>query len=91
MLGLAAVDGSAGRGVVLAVAYSLGMGLPFVGFALGYGRLLRAAGCIRRHNDWVTRVGGALLVAVGLALVTGAWTEFVNWLRATVGPGQIGI
>jgi cytochrome c-type biogenesis protein len=28
---------------------------------------------------------------VGLALITGAWTEFVNWLRAAVGPGQIGI
>jgi len=91
VLGLAAVDGSAGRGVVLAVAYSLGMGLPFIGFALAYAGLMRAAGFIRRHGAWVTRVGGALLVAVGLALVTGAWTEFLNWLRATVGPGQIGI
>jgi len=91
VLGLATVHGSAGRGAVLATAYSLGMGLPFVGFAAGYGRLQRAVGFIRRHNAWVTRLGGALLVAVGLALVTGAWTEFVNWLRATAGPGQIGI
>jgi len=91
VLGLAAVQGSAGRGAVLAAAYSLGMGLPFVGFAAGYGRLLRAVGFIRRHGAWVTRLGGVLLVAVGLALVTGAWTEFVNWLRATAGPGQIGI
>jgi cytochrome c-type biogenesis protein len=91
VLGLAAVQGSAGRGAVLAAAYSLGMGLPFVGFAAGYGRLLRAVGFIRRHGAWVTRLGGALLVAIGLALVTGAWIEFVNWLRATVGPGQIGV
>jgi cytochrome c-type biogenesis protein len=91
VLGLAAVQGSAGRGAALAAAYSLGMGLPFIGFGFGYPRLLAAVGFVRRHGAWVTRLGGALLVAVGLALVTGAWTEFLNWLRATVGPGQIGI
>src|SRR5439155_24415134 len=91
VLGLAAVQGSAGRGVILAAAYSLGMGLPFIGFAAGFGRLLRAAGFIRRHSVWVTRTGGVLLVAVGLALISGVWGEFLNWLRATVGPGQIGI
>jgi cytochrome c-type biogenesis protein len=91
VLGLAAVQGSAGRGTVLAAAYSLGMGLPFVGFGFGYGRLLRLASVLRRHGDWVARAGGVLLVAVGLALITGAWTVFINWLRVTVGPGQIGI
>ena len=91
VLGLAAVQGTASRGVILAAAYSLGMGLPFVGFGLGYGRLLRLAAVLRRHGDWVTRIGGILLVAVGLALVTGAWTVFINWLRVVVGPGQIGI
>ena len=91
VLGLAAVQGSASRGTVLAAAYALGMGLPFVGFGFGYGRLLRFASVLRRHGDWVTRIGGVLLVAVGLALVTGAWTLFINWLRVTVGPGQIGI
>jgi cytochrome c-type biogenesis protein len=91
VLGLAAVQGSAGRGTVLAAAYALGLGLPFIGFAVGYGRLLHWASILRRHGDWITRIGGVLLVAVGVALLTGAWTEFVNWLRATVGPGQIGI
>lgn len=91
VLGLAAVEGSAARGVTLAVAYSLGLGLPFIGFAFGLSRLLRLAAFIRRHSVWVTRLGGILLVAVGLALVTGVWTDFINWLRATVGPGQIGI
>jgi cytochrome c-type biogenesis protein len=91
VLGLAAVQGSAARGTVLAAAYSLGMGLPFVGVALGLGWLARTVRVIRRHGALVTRVGGVLLVAVGLALMTGVWTEFTNWLRATVGPGQIGI
>ncbi|WP_390624024.1 sulfite exporter TauE/SafE family protein [Fodinicola feengrottensis] len=73
------------------MAYALGMGLPFIAFAAGLGWLTRAIAVIRRHGGWVTRLGGLLLVAVGIALVTGSWTEFVNWLRATVGPGQIGI
>ncbi len=91
VLGLAAVQGSAARGTALAAAYSLGMGLPFIGFGAGLPRLLRLSRWLRRHGAWVTRLGGVLLVAVGLALVTGLWTEFINWLRATIGPGQIGI
>lgn len=91
VLGLAAVQGSAARGTLLAGAYSVGMGLPFIGVAAGLPRLLRTVRFIRLHNGWITRFGGVLLVAVGLALASGAWTEFVNWLRATVGPGQIGI
>jgi cytochrome c-type biogenesis protein len=91
VLGMAAVQDSAGRGTVLAAAYALGLGLPFIGFGAGYGRVLRWASILRRHGDWVTRLGGVLLVAVGVALLTGAWTELVNWLRVTVGPGQIGI
>ena len=91
VLGLAAVQGSTARGTALAAAYSLGMGLPFLGVAAAAPRLLRTVGFIRTHNAWVTRLGGALLVAVGVALTTGWWTDLVNWLRATVGPGQIGI
>ncbi len=91
VLGMAATGGSAGRGVVLAVAYSLGMGLPFIAFGLGFPRLLRLVGFVRRNGQWVTRIGGVLLIAVGVALATGVWGEFLNWLRATVGPGTIGI
>jgi cytochrome c-type biogenesis protein len=91
VLGLAAVQGSAGRGTILAAAYAVGMGLPFIGFAFGLTRLLRLAEFLRRHGAWVARLGGLLLVAVGLALVTGAWNTFIRWLLVTVGPGQIGI
>lgn len=91
VLGLAAVQGSAGRGTLLAAVYSLGMGLPFIAFAFGVTRLLRLAGFFRRHGAWVTRLGGLLLVVVGLALLTGGWNVFIRWLLATAGPGQIGI
>jgi cytochrome c-type biogenesis protein len=88
VLGLAAVGGSTPRAVTLALAYCLGLGLPFIAFGLGFRRLL---GVVRRHSRWVTRIGGALLIVVGLALVTGGWVDFVNWLRATVGVGEVGV
>jgi cytochrome c-type biogenesis protein len=89
VLGLAAVGGSTGRAVTLAVAYAVGLGLPFVAFGLGLRRLLGVVAVIRRNGVWVTRLGGGLLLLVGLALVTGGWTEFVNWLRASVGVGEV--
>jgi cytochrome c-type biogenesis protein len=91
VLGLAAVSGSAVRGAVLATAYGLGLGLPFVAFGLGFRRLLEVFTVIRRHSVWVTRIGGAMLILLGLALVSGVWLDFINWLRATVGPGEVGI
>ncbi|MGH3713494.1 MAG: cytochrome c biogenesis CcdA family protein [Micromonosporaceae bacterium] len=91
VLGLAAVEGSAVRGAVLATAYGLGLGVPFLLFGLGFRGLLGVFAVIRRHSAWVTRIGGAMLIIVGLLLVTGLWTEAINWLRATVGPGEIGI
>jgi len=91
VLGLAAVGGSTGRAVILALAYCLGLGLPFIAFGLGFRRLLGLFRAIRRNSQWVTRIGGILLIVVGIALVTGGWLDFVNWLRATVGVGEVSV
>lgn len=91
VLGLATTAGQADRAVLLAAAYCLGLGLPFVAFGLGFRRLLGVVGAVRRRSRWVTRAGGALLVVVGLALVTGGWGAFVIWLRGTVGLGEVGL
>lgn len=90
VLGLAATEGSVSRGVLLTVAYCLGLGLPFILFGLGFRRFLGALAVIRRHSAWVTRVGGAMLVAVGLLLLTGVWNDLVIWLYGAFGPGEIG-
>jgi cytochrome c-type biogenesis protein len=84
VLTLATVEGSAPRAVALAVAYCLGLGLPFLAFGLGFQRLLGVFRWVRRNSQWVTRFGGALLVLTGLALVTGAWQAFVDWLRVFI-------
>ncbi|BCJ27717.1 cytochrome c biogenesis protein CcdA [Actinocatenispora sera] len=91
VLSLAAVQGSVGRGVLLAVAYCLGLGLPFLAFGLGFRRLLQVFGVIRRHSAWVTRIGGVLLILVGVALATGAWDAFTIWLQVAVGAGKVSV
>jgi cytochrome c-type biogenesis protein len=49
--------------------------------AVAYRRALGAFAFVRRHQQWVTRLGGLMLVLVGLALVTGWWDWAVTWLQ----------
>jgi cytochrome c-type biogenesis protein len=72
------------RGAVLVLAYCLGLGLPFILIALGARWAVRTTGWLRSHVRQVQVFGGVLLMAVGVALVTGLWGEFVGWLRDAV-------
>ncbi|GGQ70984.1 cytochrome c biogenesis CcdA family protein [Couchioplanes azureus] len=83
VLGLATTAGQTDRAVTLALAYSLGLGLPFVLFGLFFRRLLGVFKAVRRNSRWVTRVGGTLLIGVGITLVTGGWESFLIWLQTT--------
>jgi cytochrome c-type biogenesis protein len=89
VLGMATAAGTTGRGVTLTVAYCLGLGVPFLIFGLGFRKLIGVFKAVRRNSMWVTRIGGALLILVGLALATGAWDAFTIWLRATAGAGGV--
>ncbi|GGM63572.1 cytochrome c biogenesis CcdA family protein [Dactylosporangium sucinum] len=88
---LGSTSGSQARAVTLALAYSLGIGLPFIALGLGFQRLIGVVKFIRRNSRWVTRIGGALLVLVGLALVTGVWSDWMIALQANIGPGSVPI
>ena len=79
---LAFTEATATRGALLGVAYCLGLGIPFVLVALGARWAMGTTTFLRRHARTVTRVGGAVLVLVGLLLVSGAWTEIMQWLRS---------
>ena len=81
---LAINEGTAGRGALLSLAYSLGLGLPFLLAGVAFRRMLGAVKVIRRHQAWVTRIGGAMLIMVGLLLVTGLWDQWVGDLRAVL-------
>lgn len=78
------VGSSTARGAVLVLAYCLGLGLPFVLIAVGARWAVRVTGWLRTHVRGVQIFGGALLIMVGLALVTGLWGDFVGWLRVAV-------
>jgi cytochrome c-type biogenesis protein len=77
-----ATDGaSVARGVALVIAYCLGLGIPFVLLALGSGWAVGAFGWLRRHTRAIQVFGGILLIAVGVALLTGLWNDFVSFVR----------
>lgn len=81
ILTLSLTGGSAGRGALLAAVFCVGLGLPFVLLGLGLARSRRAVAWLGRHRRAVQRVGGALLVVLGLALATGAWGTWSAWLQ----------
>lgn len=84
VLSLAMNEASAGRGALLAAVYSLGLGVPFVLAGLAFRRVLGAVGWLRRHQVWITRAGGLLLVAIGVLMLTGGWDLLVAQLRGWV-------
>ncbi|MEO7193755.1 MAG: cytochrome c biogenesis CcdA family protein [Pseudonocardiaceae bacterium] len=76
--------GGLARGVLLVAAYCLGLGVPFLLLALGARRAVRAVSWLRQHVRGVQLAGGALLITVGVALVTGLWAELIAVLRGPV-------
>jgi cytochrome c-type biogenesis protein len=88
---LALEQASAGRGAILMVAYCLGLGLPFVAAAVAFRRALGAFGWIKRHYTWVMRIGGGMMIATGLLLLTGAWDTLVQEMQGWSNGFTVGI
>ena len=81
VMGLALTSGTAVRGALLMFVYGLGLGIPFLVVALLFQRGMTTFGFARRHARLITRVGGALLVAVGVLELTGTWTAAMQWVQ----------
>jgi len=81
VLTLSMTSGTAVRGAILTFAYGLGLGIPFLIVALAFERSMTAFRFARRHARAFTLVGGAMLVAVGILEVTGAWSSALLWLK----------
>ena len=81
VLALSASTGTVARGAVLAFVYALGLGVPFLLVSFGFQVAMRAFAFFRRRARLVTRIGGAMLICVGLLEVTGAWSTFMAWLQ----------
>lgn len=78
------VGPTTGRGITLIIAYCLGLGLPFVVLALGASWAIRTTGWLRRHIRRVQQFGGALLLVIGVMLVSGLWAEVIAALRGPI-------
>jgi cytochrome c-type biogenesis protein len=81
VLTLSMTSGTAVRGAILTFAYGLGLGIPFLIVALAFERSVTAFGFARRHARAFSVAGGAMLVAVGILEVTGAWSSALLWLK----------
>ncbi|MGP3983896.1 cytochrome c biogenesis CcdA family protein [Streptomyces sp. KR80] len=87
---LAFNEASAARGALLTVAYCAGLGVPFLLTAIAFRRALGAFGWVKQHYVWVMRIGGSMLVVVGVLLVTGIWDRMITDLQgwsSTFTPG----
>jgi cytochrome c-type biogenesis protein len=88
ILATATADQSAvTRGIVLAVAYSLGLGVPFLLIAAGYERFATVSQVLRRRQRVIQLLGGGLLLVVGLMLVTGVWESWTRYLQTALVNG----
>ena len=83
ILSLAATEASVTRGTLLLGIYAAGLGIPFLLAAMFITRAMGLMNRIKRHMKLIERVMGGLLVAVGLAMVTGAFSRFAFWLLET--------
>lgn len=85
VLSLSLSEASALRGALLAAAYAAGLGIPFLLIALGAHRSTAAVTFLRQHRVAIMRVGGAMLVLIGIALMTGLWTAWTRSLQGLIG------
>ena len=91
ILSISITDANPARAVLLAVAYSLGLGIPFLLIAVGFGWATRSVAFLRRHIRAVNIIGGALLVLVGVLMVTGVWTAMMAQLQGVIGSVELPI
>jgi cytochrome c-type biogenesis protein len=90
VISLATNQATAGRGALLMVFYCIGLGVPFLLVAAGFGWVTGALGLLRRHRRLVSQIGGILLIAIGVLLVTGSWDHWMNELRARFPNAVVG-
>jgi len=83
---LAFTEASAARGALLSFVYCLGLGLPFILLGLLFRQAAGTLAWVRRHYTLIMRIGGGLLVAIGILLVSGVWDSITIWMRTLV-PG----
>jgi cytochrome c-type biogenesis protein len=91
ILAMTGIGGNPARGALLATAYCLGLGIPFMLAGLAYRQMMGAFAVIRRHRAAVTRAGGAMLVVVGVLITSGAWAYITTALSGRIAGFEVAI
>lgn len=81
VLALSLDSSQATRGLVLTIAYSIGLGLPFVLLAAGFAWATKSVGFVRSHIRGFNIAGGVLLIVLGLLLVSGLWNNVIEYFQ----------
>jgi cytochrome c-type biogenesis protein len=76
--------GSSGRGALLGLFYCLGLGIPFLALALGFGWATRSVSFLRRHIRGVNVAGGVMLILLGILMISGVWGIVMSRLATTI-------
>jgi cytochrome c-type biogenesis protein len=88
VLSLSLTSGSPWRGVLLGLVFCLGLGIPFLLVALGLNWVTGSVAWLKRHIRLINIIGGALLILVGLLMVSGIWSSFISHLGSVI-PGYV--
>ena len=75
---------SATQGAILGVFYSLGLGIPFLLVAIGFGWVATSVSCVKKHLRVINIVGGSILVSIGVLMVSGLWSMLMSELGAVI-------
>lgn len=81
VLVLASDTGDPVRGGVLATVYSLGIGIPFLLIAAGFGFAARSVEFVKEHIRAINIFGGVVLIVLGILIASGLWLQFTNWMQ----------
>lgn len=84
VLALSLEGGSPARGAFLGLAYCLGLGIPFLLVALGFGWVAGSVAWLKRHIRLINIVGGSVLVLIGITMVSGLWTQFTSYFGSVI-------
>ncbi|MEU5163065.1 cytochrome c biogenesis CcdA family protein [Streptomyces sp. NPDC020875] len=90
-MSLAADQGSAGRGAALTFAYCVGLGLPFILTAVAFRKALGAFDWVKRNYVWVLRIGGIMMIATGVLMLTGVWDTMMQQVQVWTSDFTVGI
>ena len=81
---LAFQESSAARGAILSFGYCIGLGAPFIASGLYLDKSERLRKYLTKRGDLITKIGGALLILIGIAQILGLWTDLMISLRSLI-------